>query len=92
MRDAFIDLVCQDDDLLRADFDALVAASWHPRQALLRQRRHGAPARGQPTQLHPPSTPDGHTQAEHPHGARTGGSVPLRDTDRRHPPQPSGKR
>jgi hypothetical protein len=26
---AFIDLLCQDDDLVRAEFDALVAASWH---------------------------------------------------------------
>jgi len=29
-QDAFIDLICQDDDLLRAEFDALIAASWDP--------------------------------------------------------------
>ncbi|WP_433304033.1 hypothetical protein ACQP2F_13735 [Actinoplanes sp. CA-030573] len=28
VRDAFIDLVCQDEGLLRAEFDALIAASW----------------------------------------------------------------
>jgi len=27
-RDAFVDLVCQDDDLVRAEFDAIVAAAW----------------------------------------------------------------
>jgi len=29
VEDAFLDLVCQDDELLRAEFDALIAASWH---------------------------------------------------------------
>jgi hypothetical protein len=26
--DAFLDIICQDEELLRAEFDALVAASW----------------------------------------------------------------
>jgi len=29
IEDSFLDLVCQDEDLLRAEFDALIAASWH---------------------------------------------------------------
>ncbi|WP_412747452.1 hypothetical protein [Krasilnikovia sp. M28-CT-15] len=28
VEDAFIDLVCADDDLVRGEFDALIAASW----------------------------------------------------------------
>ena len=27
---AFADLICADDDLVRAEFDALIRASWHP--------------------------------------------------------------
>jgi len=27
--DAFLDLVCRDEELVRAEFDALIAASWH---------------------------------------------------------------
>lgn len=27
-RDAFIDLLCQDEDLVRAEFDAIIAAAW----------------------------------------------------------------
>jgi hypothetical protein len=27
--DVFLDLVCQDDELVRDEFDALIAASWH---------------------------------------------------------------
>ena len=27
---AFTDLICGDDDLVRAEFDALIRASWHP--------------------------------------------------------------
>ncbi|HZZ96509.1 MAG TPA: hypothetical protein VFE19_05830 [Jatrophihabitantaceae bacterium] len=27
--DQFVELLCADDDLLRAEFDAIIAASWH---------------------------------------------------------------
>jgi hypothetical protein len=27
-RDAFVDLLCQDEDLVRAEFDAIIAAAW----------------------------------------------------------------
>src|SRR4051794_21698603 len=27
-RDAFIDLLCQDEELVRAEFDAIIAAAW----------------------------------------------------------------
>ena len=40
-RDRFIDLVCQDDDLVRTEFDALLDAVWPPPTNAIR----GAPLR-----------------------------------------------
>jgi len=50
MEEAFVDLVCADDDLLRAEFDAIIEAGWLVRPRRPRpvpSPRPPDPARGQ---------------------------------------------
>jgi hypothetical protein len=51
--DAFLDLIYQDEELLRADFDALIAASWPPSPP------------SPPTQSQPAGQPPGWPTAAH---------------------------
>ncbi|GGN95074.1 hypothetical protein GCM10010112_84980 [Actinoplanes lobatus] len=73
VQDAFIDLVCQDDDLLRAEFDALVAASWHTPPG---------PPPPAPPRRPPPGAAHSATPAIHTGRPYTGGT-PTRRQDRR---------
>jgi hypothetical protein len=81
VRDAFVDLICQDDDLVRAEFDALVAASWHTPPG----PPPPAPPRRPPPGAAPPATPvvDG--------GRLPAGRAPARRHGRRQrsPPPPA---
>lgn len=74
VRDAFIDLVCQDEGLLRAEFDALIASSW---PAPPPDSPPPAPPRRPPPGAGPPAT-----HGVHP-GRPTAGGTPARRRDRR---------
>ena len=81
VRDAFVDLICQDDDLVRAEFDALVAASW--------DTPPGPPPPAPPRR--PPAGAD-HSVTPVVDAARPyAGTSPVRRRDRRQrgPPPPS---
>jgi len=73
VQDAFVDLICQDDELLRAEFDALIAASW--------QTPPGPPPPAPPRRPPPGATPLARplTDAGRPHV----GSTPIRRHHRR---------
>ncbi len=46
--EAFTDLVCSDDDLVRAEFDALIRASWRPPVPPVPPAPHAGPAESDP--------------------------------------------
>jgi hypothetical protein len=56
-RDAFLAIVCADDDLVRAEFNAIIDASWGDPPPTRRARQ--TPPRGRPgrSRLADPSTP-----------------------------------
>ncbi len=67
---AFIDLICQDEDLVRAEFDALVAASW-------RLPPPEPPAVPRPAD-EPPGWPATHAEKGVPQAGRRPGGAGLR--------------
>jgi len=75
--DEFIDLICQDEELLRAEFDALIAASW-----LTPPPPPPPPAPPRPTP--PPDRRTGPVDAEEP--APLQGSVPAARWNRQRSP------
>ena len=79
----FLDLICADEDLLRAEFDAIIAAEWpsppagraRPRRRRRAARQRGRPARSRPCpRPRPPATTPRHRRM----GAAT--LTPGRDT------------